>query len=111
MGDYSSHRAIPAVAAAKVFHRIKKVLLCKIRPEFRGDVHLCVGKLPEKEIRKAHLAGGADEQIRIGVIARVEMLAKHVYVDHRPIDVAGIDLAQQAFYAVDDLKTASVTKM
>src|SRR5204863_356144 len=78
-------------------------------PEFLRHVHLRVGKLPKKKIRKPHFAGRADKQIGIGIVTRVEMLAEHVDVDHRAIDVARLDLAKQTLDSVDDFQPAAVT--
>src|SRR5688572_9313861 len=98
------------VALPEIFDGVEEVFLGEIGPEFGGDVHLGVGKLPEEEIGETHLAGGADEEVGVGVIASVEMFAEHVDVDHGAIDVAGIDLAEQAFDAIDDLEAAAVTE-
>ena len=35
---------------AEIFDGIEEVLLREVGPELRGDVHLCVGKLPEEKI-------------------------------------------------------------
>src|SRR3954469_5132065 len=104
-----SDRAVTAVAFPEIFHGISQILLREIRPELRGYIHLRVRKLPEKEIREAHLAGGPDEQVRIGIITGVEMFADIVHVDHRPIDVAGFDLAEKALNSIDNFEAAAIT--
>ena len=76
------HPAVATLAAAEFLDRFEKIFLPEIGPEFRRDIHLGVGELPEKEIRNSHLARGADEQIGIGIVAGVKMLAEHLDVDH-----------------------------
>ena len=38
------------------------------------------------------------------------MLAEHVDVDHGPVDVAGIDLPEEALDSIDDLQAAAITQ-
>src|SRR5437867_8694692 len=45
--------------------RLEELGFPKIRPQRLGDVDLGVGALPQKEVRDAHFAAGADEQIGI----------------------------------------------
>jgi hypothetical protein len=44
-----------------------------------GNIQLGVGDLPEQEIADAHLAGGADEQVRIGQAGRVQVRGNGVF--------------------------------
>ena len=44
----------------------------EIRPERRNENELAIGRLPEQEIRQPLLAAGADDEIRIRQIRRVE---------------------------------------
>src|SRR4051812_46692403 len=53
--------------------RLVQMLFAKIRPERVTDIQLSVADLPEEIVADAHLAGGADEQIRIGHAGGVEV--------------------------------------
>src|ERR1041385_4551917 len=106
----SEDAAVATVAFSKILDRFEEILLREVGPQLLGDVHFRVGKLPEKKIREPHFAGSADQQIGIGIITRVKMFAEHVDVDHRAIDVARLDLAQQTLYSVDDLQPTAVTE-
>ena len=46
----------------------------EVRPERRGKIELCIRQLPEEKIADARLAAGADEQIGVGQVVRVQML-------------------------------------
>src|SRR2546423_4948329 len=65
------HRAVAAVSPSVIVDGLEQIFPGKIRPELRGDVHLRVGKLPEQKIREAHFAGSTDQQVGIGIVARV----------------------------------------
>src|SRR5262245_66005453 len=43
----------------------------EVRPERRRDPELCVGDLPQKEVRDPHLAARPDQQIGIGHVGGV----------------------------------------
>src|SRR6266852_237336 len=45
----------------------------EVGPETVGDEDLGVGDLPEEEVGDALLAGGADDEVRVGHVARVEL--------------------------------------
>src|ERR1051326_4602845 len=104
------HSAVTAVSFPEIFDGFEEVLPREIGPEFLGHVHLRIGKLPQQEIREPHFAGGANEQIGIGVVAGVKMLAEHVDIDHGAIDVPGIDLAKKALDSIDNFEPAAVPK-
>src|SRR5947209_5980152 len=87
-----SYQTVAALPASELLDRIEQVLFLEIRPQLRCDVDLGIGELPEKKIRKAQLAGGADEQVRIRVIARVKVFAEHLRIDHRFVDVPCLEL-------------------
>src|SRR6202050_367199 len=62
-----------ALAALEVGNRLKKVDSAEVWPETLGNEDLGVRNLPKEVVGKAHLARGADEQIRIGHVCRIEM--------------------------------------
>src|SRR5579884_357769 len=53
-----------------------QILLAEIRPQRRSGVILAVGSLPDQEIREAHLAGRADDKIRVRQFRRIEIVAE-----------------------------------
>src|ERR1017187_270688 len=78
---FISQSSKPAMPAMIFFQRGEKLLLAKIRPERGGNDHFSVGNLPQKKIAHAHFAAGADEQIRIGHVARVKVLRENFFGD------------------------------
>src|SRR5262245_2798505 len=44
---------------------LDELSLAEVGPQGVGHVDLGIGELPEQEVRDAHLAAGADEQVRI----------------------------------------------
>src|SRR4029077_10459101 len=59
------HAAVTALPLLEVQDRIEEMALAEVGPESGRDPDLAVRDLPEKEVGYAHLAAGADEQIRI----------------------------------------------
>src|SRR4029453_2001475 len=92
--------------------RAQEVDLGEARPVRVAEVELAVGTLPQKEARKPDLAAGADDEIRIRQVRRVEVLADCLLGD--PVD-DGLEvfallapLAQHGLHGVDDLLAAPV---
>ena len=104
------NRSVTALTAAELFDRGEKIFFCEIRPESRRHVHFRVGELPKEEVRQAHLARSANEQIGIGIVSRVQMFTEHFDVDHCFVDVTELDCAEQTFDSVDDLQPSPVTE-
>src|SRR4029450_10002698 len=104
------HDSITALAAAKFFHGSSEVFLCKVGPQFRRDIHLCVGRLPEKEIGQAHLARSANKEAGIRIVPGVKMFAEHLHIDHCPIDVTQLDRAKQTLDAIDNFEATPITQ-
>ena len=66
--------AAEAAAAARVLvERVLEVARAEVGPELVDEDELGVGELPEQEVRDAQLAGGADEQVGVGQLGRVEV--------------------------------------
>lgn len=57
-----------------VFERFVELRLAEIRPERGRDDQFGVGNLPQQKITDPHLAARADQHIRVGNIARPQML-------------------------------------
>src|SRR6267154_6614358 len=72
-----SDSAVSSIPFPEIFDGFEEVFPGEIGPELGSDVHLGVGELPEEKIREAHFAGGADEEVGVGVVAGVEMFAEH----------------------------------
>src|SRR4051794_36937005 len=73
--------AVAALARLKVDDRLEQIAPAKIGPENFRDVNLRVRNLPEQEVGYAQLAAGADEQIGIIDVGRVEMIGEELLVD------------------------------
>src|SRR5262245_54447629 len=105
-----SNAAVATLTATELLYRDEKVFFPKIRPKFGRDVHFGVGELPEEKVRDSHFTGGADEQIGVGIIAGIAVLAEHLDVDHRGVDVSARDFMQETLNPVDDLQSSAVTQ-
>ena len=105
-----SDRAKSALALAVGRNGFLQLWLAEIGPELVGDVELGVAQLPEQEVRQAQLADGADEEIRVRVVARVEVLSEDLVVDHGLVQVAFLDALNEALHAIDDLLPAAVAE-
>ena len=68
--------AEPALAAAIFGDRAFERGAVEIRPIGRHEHELAVGRLPQQEIRQPLLAAGADDQVGIGQIRRIEIAAR-----------------------------------
>jgi hypothetical protein len=82
------------------------VLDGEVRPQDVGGPHLRVRDLPQQEVRDAQLAAGADEQVRIGMLGRVEPRR-----DGRLVDpIGGHTLIDEPLHGVHDLRPAAVVE-
>src|SRR3972149_2660129 len=71
-----------------------------------GGVVFGVGPLPEKEVGEAHLAGGANDEVRVGEAVAIEIGAEELLVDLLRGDAIGY----QAGDRVADLRPAAVVE-
>src|SRR5690349_3065139 len=53
--------------------RLVQVALAEVGPEAVDEDELGVGELPEQEVRHAELARGADHEVRVGHVRRVQV--------------------------------------
>ena len=58
--------------AAYCRKRIGEMVAREVRPVAGQEDQFAVGRLPEQEVRQAHLAAGADDEIRVRNVARVQ---------------------------------------
>ena len=63
-------------AGAERVERALELLPVEVRPQAVREVELRVGGLPEQEVRQPQLAAGADDQLRVLQLGRVEMAAE-----------------------------------
>src|SRR5207302_3383123 len=84
--------------------RLIEVRFAEIRPERRGAVKLGIGRLPEQEVAQTHFAGGADDQVRVGQAAGIEMRRQPRLVELRQIGALAGELAD----SVDDLEPSAI---
>ena len=73
VADAVAQAAEAAFAALEVGDGFEQMDAAEVGPEALGDEDLGVGDLPQKIVGDAHLARGADEQIGVGHVRRVEM--------------------------------------
>src|SRR5262245_21587928 len=64
--DLGRGPAEAALAPLEVIQCLQVLPLAEVGPQRVGDVQLAVGDLPEIEVADAHLAAGADQQVRVG---------------------------------------------
>src|SRR5215813_8998597 len=58
--------AVAAFALLELDERFEETRAIEIGPKRFGDEDFSVGDLPKQEIRDAHFAAGADEQVGVG---------------------------------------------
>src|SRR5215472_1749895 len=92
-----------------VLERAEKLRFAEVRPQGVGHVELGIGDLPEEEVRDAHLAAGADEQVRIGKARGAEVGGHGRLVDGVRVQLAGAHGARDATRGLDDVLAAAVT--
>src|SRR5262245_9747976 len=90
----------------------QEVDLAEGRPVRITEVELAVGALPQEEAGETDLAAGADDEIRIRQVGRVEVLADrllgHAVDDGLEVLALLAPLAQHGLDGVDDLLAAPV---
>ncbi len=84
----------------------EQVIASEFGPEDVGDPDLGVGDLPEQEIAHAHLAGGADQEVRVGHPLGGQVGGESSFVDIVRLERAGADILGQASGGVGDLECA-----
>src|SRR5665213_1070640 len=72
VGVSVAEAAVAAVAALVIGEGFEQMDAAKVGPEPVGDEDLGVGDLPEQEVRDALLAAGANDQIGVRHVRRVE---------------------------------------
>src|SRR6185436_19595436 len=71
----SFRSSVPALTLAIRLNRLRERGFIEVRPKLVDKHKLCVGSLPEHEVREAQFTGRADQQIRRWQIGRVEIPA------------------------------------
>ena len=66
--------------------------------------------MPEEEVAHAHLAAGADEQVRVGHVLRVEMLRDDLLVDLRGFEFPLLHLGRDGADGLDDLRAPAIAE-
>src|SRR5580658_5121159 len=98
------------VAPGVFLQRLEKLRLAEIGPERGGDDQFRVGNLPQQKIADAHLAAGANEKVRVRIMAGVKVLRDHLFVDFRRLQPPVLDLLRHAARGLDDLGAAAVAE-
>src|SRR5580698_1514600 len=92
--------------ALEVDDRLVEVTPAHVGPEDLGEDQLAVGQLPEQEVRDAGLARGANDQVGVGHVGKVEVAPDRLLVDLVGRDALGGD----GPHGVDDLGPAAVVE-
>src|SRR2546428_1446727 len=79
-----------------------EILHLEVRPEHRRRPHLGIRDLPQQKVRDAQLAAGADEQVGIRMLRRVQTARDRRLVDRIWCDA----FLHQRAHRVDDLGAA-----
>src|SRR2546426_10240011 len=92
--------------------RAQEVDLPERRPVRVAEVELAVGALPQEEAGEPDLAAGADDEVRVGEVGRVEILADRLLGDalddRLHVFALLVLLAQHRLHRVDDLLASAV---
>src|SRR5712691_12094581 len=78
----------------------------EVRPQPVEEDELGVGKLPEQEVRDAQLARGADQQVWVRQLGRIEVGAQGVLVDLGRLEPC----LDEPACGLDELRAASVVE-
>ena len=78
--------AEPSPSPLKVDEGLNIFLLPEIGPKGGGDVEFAIGDLPEIKIAHAHLPAGANQQIRIRHLRRIQLRGDRPLVDRVGIE-------------------------
>lgn len=96
------------MTVVKLLHGLVEVGLVKIRPKLIEDNDFGVAELPEHEVGEAEFPGGADEEVRVGVMGGVEVSGELVVIDLlRGEGAVGYVLCEAAC-SIDDFFTGAV---
>src|SRR5262245_46270467 len=104
----TSHSTEAAIALLKVGDRPVEIGGAEIRPQDRRDPQLGVGNLPQQEVRDAHLAAGADQEIGVRHAVGVERAADVGLADIFRRQRARAHLAGQRAKGVEQLVAPAV---
>jgi len=96
----------PALAPVVGQQRPVDLVAVEVGPVCGSAVVLGVGRLPEQEVREAHLSCGADDQVGVRQARRIEVSGEHVFVDSLRRDPFGDDPAGR----LHDLSAAAVVE-
>src|SRR4051812_20312938 len=75
--------------------RLAEVTAVEVRPEPVDEDELCIGELPEHEVRDAELAARADQEVGIRELGGVQVRGEDVLVDLAGVDAAVGDTARR----------------
>ena len=90
--------------------RALKRRLVEIRPMDRHEHQFAVGRLPHQEIRQPLFAAGANDQIGIGNVGRIEILAERVGIDRCRIALSFGDFARKPLCRCGDFLPRAVVE-
>src|ERR1051325_4201743 len=102
--------AVAPLALLEVDDGLEEMPTAKIGPQHLRHVDLGIRDLPQKKVRDAQLAAGADQKVGVAGAGGVEMVGEDGLVDH---GVAHLLLAQEghdAVAGVDDLCATAVVE-
>src|SRR5260370_15708195 len=80
--------AVAALTLLKFLDGLEQMGAAEIRPEGLGNVDFGVRRLPEQEVAQAHLAAGADHQIKFAEVARLKVAIDRLLIYVKSIQPA-----------------------
>src|SRR5678816_4257307 len=98
--------SVPPIALLVGDYGLEQMGHAEVGPQRVGDPDLRVGDLPQQEVADAHLAARADQQVRIGLAAGVEVRRKARFIDL----IRSESVADDPFRRFDDLGAAAVVQ-
>ncbi len=103
------YAAVAALALLEVDEGLEETGAIEIGPQDFRDEDFGVGDLPEEEIADTHFAAGANEEIGIRQIRRVEMARDFIFGDQFPVAVA-VAFGEDGVHGVDDFGAATIVE-
>ena len=104
----STSSAEPTLARRILIERRDESRVVEIGPQDRQEDEFGIGRLPEQEIRQAHLARGADDEIGIGKAGRVEPVGQIVLPDRVGVEAPVTNVDREAPRRLDDLLPGAI---
>ena len=80
------HAAEASLAALKVSDGFEQVYATEVGPENVGHVDFRIRRLPQKEVAEPHFSTGANHQVELRQMARIQMFRDQLLIDLEMVD-------------------------